>query len=108
MNSVVRGTNRRPSLDTRELGPRFPVPGSGPEKTNPKANSMAFSLAALLIYNESVPLKAREALRAVNVAPLAERKAALRSAAQVLRSETAIDCGDALELVGLQYNCGCE
>ena len=69
---------------------------------------MAFSLASLLIYSDSVPVKAREALRAVSAAPLQDRKAALRSAARVLYNETSIDCGDALELVGLQSGCGCD
>jgi hypothetical protein len=69
---------------------------------------MAFSLAPLLIHSESVPLKARQALLAVNSAPIEDRKSALRSAARVLFTETTIDCGDALELVGLQGACGCD
>jgi hypothetical protein len=69
---------------------------------------MAFSLAPLLIHSESVPVKAREALRAVSAAPADQRKSALRSAARVLYSETSIDCGDALELVGLRASCGCD
>ena len=68
---------------------------------------MAFSLAPLLIHSEAVPVKAREALRAVSSAPVEERNSALRSAAHVLYSETSLDCGDALELVGLQGDCGC-
>jgi len=69
---------------------------------------MPFSLAPLLIHSESVPTKAREALRAVSAAPLEQRKSALRSAARVLYTETSLDCGDAMELVGLQGNCGCD
>jgi len=69
---------------------------------------MAFSLATLLIHSEAVPVKAREALRAVSTAPVEQRKSALRSAARLLHSETSIDCGDALELVGLQAGCGCD
>ncbi|MEI9942574.1 MAG: hypothetical protein WDO69_35620 [Pseudomonadota bacterium] len=69
---------------------------------------MAFSLAPLLIHSDSVPVKAREALRAVNAAPEEQRDSALYSAARVLYSETSIDCGDALELVGLQAGCGCD
>ncbi|HTA94353.1 MAG TPA: hypothetical protein VK745_32455 [Polyangiaceae bacterium] len=69
---------------------------------------MAFSLAPLLIHSESVPLKAREALRAASVAPLEHRHSALASAARVLYAETALDCSDALEIVGLQGNCGCD
>ncbi len=68
---------------------------------------MAFSLAPLLIHSEAVPAKAREALRAVSGAPVEHRMSALRSAARVLYAETSIDCGDALELVGLQGDCGC-
>jgi len=69
---------------------------------------MAFSLAPLLIHSESVPVKAREALRAVSAAPAEQRKSALRSAAHALYTETSLDCGDALELVGLQGGCGCD
>ena len=68
---------------------------------------MAFSLAPLLIHSEAVPVKAREALRAVNSAPTEHRKSALRSVAKLLYTETSLDCGDAMELVGLQ-NCGCD
>ena len=70
--------------------------------------NMAFSLANLLIHSEAVPLKAREALRAVSAAPLELRKSALRSAARVLHAETSIDCGDALELVGLHVGSSCD
>ena len=69
---------------------------------------MAFSLAPLLIHSEAVPIKAREALRAVSTAPAEQRKSALHRAARVLHSETSIDCGDAMELVGLQAGCGCD
>ncbi len=69
---------------------------------------MAFSLAPLLIHSDSVPAKAREALRAVSAVPVEQRKSALRSVARLLHAETAIDCGDALELVGLQNTCGCD
>jgi len=69
---------------------------------------MAFSLAPLLIHSEAVPVKAREALRAVTTAPVEQRKSALRSAAHVLYAETSLDCGDAMELVGLQAGCGCD
>jgi hypothetical protein len=69
---------------------------------------MAFSLAPLLIHSESVPLKAREALRLASVAPVEHRRSALASAARVLYSEAALDCEDALEIVGLQSDCGCD
>jgi hypothetical protein len=68
---------------------------------------MAFSLAPLLIHSESVPVKAREALRAVSSVKAEHRTSALHSAARVLYSETSLDCSDAMELVGLQ-DCGCE
>jgi hypothetical protein len=68
---------------------------------------MAFSLAPLLIHSESVPLKARQALLAASTAPSEQRKSALASAARVLYAESALDCEDALEIVGLQGDCGC-
>jgi plasmid stability protein len=69
---------------------------------------MAFSLAPLLMHSESVSAKAREALRAASAAPAEQRNSALASAARVLYSETALDCDDALEIVGLQSDCGCD
>lgn len=69
---------------------------------------MAFSLAPLLVYSEAVPLVAREALRAANAAPAEHRRSALASAARLLYTETALDCNEALEIVGLQSDCGCE
>lgn len=69
---------------------------------------MSFSLAPLLIHSEAVPVKAREALRAVSGAPIEHRANALRAAAKALYSETSLDCGDALELVGLRGGCGCD
>ena len=68
---------------------------------------MAFSLAPLLIHSESVPLKARQALLAASLAPFEHRKTALASAARVLHTESALDCRDALEIVGLYSDCGC-
>ena len=81
-----------------------------PSSAHPEGQTttMAFSLAPLLIHSESVPVKAREALRAVSAVPVEQRKSALRSAARVLYTETSIDCGDAMELVGLQAGCGCD
>jgi len=69
---------------------------------------MAFSLAPLLVHSDSVPLVAREALRAANAAPAEYRRSALATAARVLYTETALDCDDALEIVGLQNDCGCD
>ncbi|HEX3775526.1 MAG TPA: hypothetical protein VHV51_13735 [Polyangiaceae bacterium] len=68
---------------------------------------MAFSIAPLLIHSHAVPAKAREALRYASTAPAEHRKTALASAARVLHAEAALDCDDALEIVGLQGDCGC-
>lgn len=69
---------------------------------------MAFSLAPLLVHSESVPLKARQALQAISSARQEDKRSALHMAARALYLETSIDCGDAMELVGLQSGCGCE
>jgi hypothetical protein len=68
---------------------------------------MAFSVAPLLIHSESVPLRARQALLAATTAPFEQRRSALVSAARVLYTESSIDCRDALEIVGLEGDCGC-
>jgi hypothetical protein len=62
---------------------------------------MAFSLAPLLLHSEAVPLLAREALRAANVAHPEEREEKLEEAARILWRETDLECRDARELVGL-------
>jgi len=67
---------------------------------------MAFSLAPLLVHSEAIPAKAREALRYASSAPAEHRKLALASAARVIYTETALDCDDAMEIVGLS-DCGC-
>jgi hypothetical protein len=69
---------------------------------------MAFSLAPLLIHSESIPHRAREALRSAALAPAEQKKTALASAARILHSETSIDCRDAMEIVGLNAGCGCD
>jgi len=69
---------------------------------------MAFSLAPLLVHSESIPLVVREALRAATAAPAEHRRSALASAARVLYMETPVNCDDALEIVGLQSDCGCD
>lgn len=65
-------------------------------------------MASLLIYDELVPVSVREALKSALSAPASERRASLASAAGLLHRETGIDCGDILELVGLEdaYACG--
>ena len=62
---------------------------------------MSFSLAPLLVYSEAVPLRAREALKALQSAPPDEHDEILEEAARVLYSETDLECRDARELVGL-------
>ena len=62
---------------------------------------MAFSLAPLLVHSEAVPLRAREALKALQTAPPHERDEILEEAARVLYRETDLECGDVRELVGL-------
>lgn len=68
---------------------------------------MGFSIAPLLIHSDAVPAKARDALRAANLAPAAERRPQLESAARVLYQEAGLDCGDARELVGLHSAGSC-
>lgn len=68
---------------------------------------MAFSIAPLLIHSDAVPLRARQALLAASVAPAEDRQTALAHAARVLYTESSLDCEDALEIVGLQGDCGC-
>jgi hypothetical protein len=60
-----------------------------------------YSLAPLLIHNESVPEAAREALRAASIAPPEKRAVELERAAFVLYEETDLECRDVRELVGL-------
>lgn len=62
---------------------------------------MAFSLAPLLVHDETVPLLARRALRAAASAPPASRDELLEEAARVLYDETDLECRDVRELVGL-------
>ena len=62
---------------------------------------MSFSIAALLAHSEDVPLEARNALREALVAPAAARTPLLEAAARSLHRDAAVDCSDALELVGL-------
>jgi hypothetical protein len=69
---------------------------------------MAFSLAPLLIHSYAVPPKARAALLAAASSTPEGRRSALASAARVLYTETALDCTDALEVVGLRSECGCD
>lgn len=60
-----------------------------------------FSVVPFLLRNEDVPARARAALRDALAAPPEVRAPLLRQAAGILHREVAIDCRDALELVGL-------
>lgn len=62
---------------------------------------MDFSITPLLLHSESVPASARAALRAAFDSPLEERGLHLESAARILSQELDLECGDAMELVGL-------
>jgi hypothetical protein len=68
---------------------------------------MGFTFAPLLIFNEAVPERARDALKAAVRAPHHQRKAMLESAARVLYLETDLDCLDAREIVGLDDSREC-
>jgi hypothetical protein len=73
-----------------------------------RRTNMGFSMAALLIHDERLPLEARNALRAASSASREDgRTAELELAARVLYRETELDCGDARELVGLEPGESC-
>jgi hypothetical protein len=61
----------------------------------------SFSIAPLLVYGDLVPADARALLRDAMAAPEPARTPLLESAARILHRETALDCADARELVGL-------
>jgi len=58
-------------------------------------------MASLLMYDELVPASVRDALKSALSRPAHEQKAGLTSVASLLYTETGIDCGDVLELMGL-------
>ena len=62
---------------------------------------MTFSITSLLLHSDSVPVRARAALRAAYASPLDQRSPHLESAARILYLELDLDCSDARELVGL-------
>ncbi|HVH46058.1 MAG TPA: hypothetical protein VM925_27100 [Labilithrix sp.] len=68
---------------------------------------MSFTLAPLLIHDEHVPARARDALRAAYEAGPFPTTAMLESAARVLHAETDLECRDVRELVGLPEEGGC-
>jgi hypothetical protein len=68
---------------------------------------MALNISSLLVHDEAVPARARAAILAAKNLSGARKVESLRSAARALREETDIDCGDAMELVGLsEHLCG--
>ena len=62
---------------------------------------MALSMAPLLIHNDAVPARAREALQAAQLAAPEQKNAALEDAARILHRETSLDCSEARDLLGL-------
>jgi hypothetical protein len=67
---------------------------------------MSFSLAPLLLHSPDVPELARTQLAAALADP-ERRDEHLLAAAQTMHHELAVDCADALELVGLSPQDGC-
>ena len=62
---------------------------------------MSLSMAPLLIHNDAVPARAREALKAAQLAAPEQKGAALEHAARILYRETSLDCSEARDLLGL-------
>ena len=58
-------------------------------------------MAPILIHSEFVPETARRALVAASALAPEDRRTMLQSAARSLHHDAALDCHDALELVGL-------
>lgn len=63
---------------------------------------MPLSMTPLLIHSDAVPQNIRSALIAASEAPPEQRKDELVSVARLLYAQTALDCRDARELVGLE------
>ncbi|HEY1811162.1 MAG TPA: hypothetical protein VGG74_02340 [Kofleriaceae bacterium] len=59
------------------------------------------SLLSLLIHDEDVPPSVRAALREASAGSAEARRDQLELAARTLHRESQLDCGEALELVGL-------
>jgi plasmid stability protein len=68
---------------------------------------MSFSVAHLLVHGDNVPADARAALRDALATPEPARRPLLEAAARSLHRDAALDCADALELVGLADNVRC-
>ena len=61
---------------------------------------MSFSMAPLLLHSADLPNDVRERLQAAMVEP-AQRDEHLVAAARMMHHQLALECSDALELVGL-------
>ena len=68
---------------------------------------MSLSMAPLLRHSPDVPASVRAELAAASAVPGPDRDEHLARAASLLHRAVAIDCADALELVGLPAGCGC-
>lgn len=62
---------------------------------------MSFTMAHLLVHDDQVPERARDALKAAYDTGDAPSRVLLESAARVLHAETDLECRDVRELVGL-------
>lgn len=62
---------------------------------------MSYTMASILVHNESVPTAIRAALRAAHEGPPEHRLELLESAAQILQAEIGVGCSEARELVDL-------
>lgn len=65
-------------------------------------------MSTLLLHSDDVPVTARTALATALQGPAEQRTEKLLTAASILHREVGLDCTDALELVGLEDECGCD
>jgi hypothetical protein len=68
---------------------------------------MSLSMVPLLMHSPDVPASVRAELRAADGATREHRDEHLARAASLLHRAVALDCADALELVGLPTGCSC-
>ena len=66
---------------------------------------MALSMTSLLVHDETVPRRARDALRTAQLADASVRDALMVRAARILGAETGLPCEDERELVDLSVSC---
>ena len=62
---------------------------------------MSLSMATLLIHDPDLPASVREAIQAAHASRPETREDLLAEAARLLYRETALECADVRELVGL-------